>query len=239
MNGGALHYFATGRMFELPGSDVPVFIAAGRLHEAAAIIDQVSRALARVPQALGEPRALTFAGIPDPDSAGDRSSSLAIAFSESGTICFWNVDDSFSQMTLEHELAHLCDRERAPGGPPAHLAEAWTAARQADARLPWLWRVCARLFGRAPELPIGRVQFESKISRELEWGSEWVSPYAEDSDSEREDWAEAVSFYLYDRRNNGFGRLLWPWQRTRFSKLWPARAALLDRFFAEEPGSEH
>lgn len=149
-----------------------------------------------------------------------------------GVVIWPDADRNFTQLVLEHELSHIAGTD---GGVPLALRRRWERARARDA---------ARfrgLRGRRVRRHAGDgVEVELKggsLRRRFDPGSGFVSFYAASrsdlAGQLMEDWAEAVSFFLLDRRHGSL--YVHRGTAVRFKSLFPHRANLIERWISDIP----
>lgn len=132
-----------------------------------------------------------------------------------------HLDRGLSVELFHHELAHCAGGWL--GGPPDAAAAAWAQAQLSDAH--------------HAQLRLGLV--EPVALGGLLLGERSVTTYGL-AEGPVEDWADAVSLYLRERRLGsalipaGLADQVAPWRTpqgpVRFDELWPARAALIAAF---------
>lgn len=156
-----------------------------------------------------------------------------------GHVTFWPEHlRSLSLLTFEHEAAHAAGDDNSV---PRDLAGRWEKARAADARhYRRFWRRSLRRSNPSAAEDGVVTYAEDSMHRRHDPASGWVSSYAADQDTDavrlREDWAEAVSFYLHAQRQDGvLFTVLADGREIRFDELFPHRAKLIAWWLKGQP----
>jgi hypothetical protein len=147
-----------------------------------------------------------------------------------GRIVFWtsgNPELHVSHTVFDHEAAHLaCRGEDLPAG----WAGRWAQAQADDDAAFGRWR---NLLLRRHCAEERYCVFDGCVSRQFMPASRWLTSYAARTEKLSEDFAEAVSFYLYAERHGGLYRHGKVSYQVRFTRLAPNRRRVLKRWLAD------
>jgi hypothetical protein len=146
-----------------------------------------------------------------------------------GRMIFWTDGQphlNVSQLVFDHEAAHLACRGAAL---PAGWEARWQQARDDD----------RNAFGRRRNLLLRRhcaeeryCRFSGGLTRQFIPATGWLTSYAAQTEKLAEDFAEAVSFYLLNRRHGNLYRHGKPAYQVYFRRLAPHRRRVILDWFA-------
>ncbi|MGI8636633.1 MAG: hypothetical protein ACR2KZ_14650 [Segetibacter sp.] len=164
-----------------------------------------------------------------------------VAFCSRQNIFFWpsssehSDDDVFEITVLAHEAAHayanLTHNNDGYDLLPSGVEKAWATAQKRDKR----HALFVLSQGVARSISGSNLTF-GQMLRRFPVGSRWVSSYAQGSQKDCEDWAEAVGFWVASTvQNNGILAVINDGEHARtqwaFKKLYPHRTRILERTF--------